>query len=120
MREPSQHRDSLYTGNGSDPPLLAKQLEQSVTRSQTADGQPVQEGLKHTLMCFVLQSDWLCVVVTHAKNPSVLYALCMQLLCRMKESTQSLQKKLSQEKNEQQKGRDQHILSTYQVLTRSL
>lgn len=54
VREPSQHRDLLHTGNGTDPPLPAQQLEQPVTWSQTADGQPIQEGLKHTLMCFVL------------------------------------------------------------------
>ncbi|XP_027005873.2 thyroid adenoma-associated protein isoform X1 [Tachysurus fulvidraco] len=41
-------------------------------------------------------------------------SLFKKLLCRMKESTQSLQKKLAQEKDELQKKRDQHILSTYQ------
>ncbi|XP_060781574.1 thyroid adenoma-associated protein isoform X2 [Neoarius graeffei] len=41
-------------------------------------------------------------------------SLFKKLLCRMKESTQSLQKRLAQEKDEQQKARDQHILSTYQ------
>lgn len=59
VREPSQHWDPLHTGNGPDPPLPAQQLEQSVTWSQTADGQPIQEGLKHTLMCFLLHPQWL-------------------------------------------------------------
>ncbi|XP_053476778.1 thyroid adenoma-associated protein [Ictalurus furcatus] len=41
-------------------------------------------------------------------------SLFKKLLCRMKESTQSLQKRLAQQKDEQQKDRDQHILRTYQ------
>ncbi|XP_053357978.1 thyroid adenoma-associated protein [Clarias gariepinus] len=40
-------------------------------------------------------------------------SLFKKLLCRLKESTQSLQKKLAQEKDEQQKERDKHILRTY-------
>lgn len=55
VREPSQHRDSLHTRNGIDPPLPAQQLEQPVTWSPTADGQPIQEGLKRILICLVLQ-----------------------------------------------------------------
>ncbi|XP_049337727.1 thyroid adenoma-associated protein isoform X1 [Astyanax mexicanus] len=41
-------------------------------------------------------------------------SLFKKLLCRLKESTQSLQRRLAQERDQQNRERDQHVLNTYQ------
>ncbi|KAI5606893.1 thyroid adenoma-associated protein [Silurus asotus] len=59
----------------------------------------------------------------NSQSPGVrqqMVSLFKKLLCRMKESTQSLQKRLAQEKDEQQRQRDQNILNSYQVQYHSL
>lgn len=48
---------------------------------------------------------------THASHP--------QLLCRVKDSSQLLQKRLTQERNQEQKDRDVHTLATYKVFSAS-
>ncbi|MCI4376608.1 hypothetical protein PGIGA_G00190450 [Pangasianodon gigas] len=53
----------------------------------------------------------------NSQSPGVrqqMVSLFKKLLCRMKESTPSLQKRLAQETDEKQKERDQHTLSAYQ------
>lgn len=39
----------------------------------------------------------------------------MQLLCRMKDSTMLLQKRLIQERDQEQRDRDQHTIHLYKV-----
>ncbi|XP_062851967.1 thyroid adenoma-associated protein [Trichomycterus rosablanca] len=53
----------------------------------------------------------------NSQSPGVrqqMISLFKKLLCRMKESAQSLQKKLAQERDDQQRTKDKHVLNTYQ------